>query len=323
VAAKSATDFNDKELPQQARIGAITSLIFATQDEGQQRDILKQLQSEGVPEYLDPALDALARNDEAAARRLFMAATFDPKDLPGKLEYTSQQIREEMQATVFDEGQIGNVVYGLKGGAAENYQKAATDNVLFERAVQLRLADGSALDLKDAVRKTTRDMFGDVEVVSTAGSSIRAGMQVTLPVGEDKTQYDLGFTSLLPEISTALFNSMTAVLAGVPTDDGSAQLGAAVRDNEIAFVLENGHFANTKPGEFVYVDPRDGDAVPGPDGQPLTFTAEEVKAAGQQASKGQQDLARYLTITGGNGGGSQNYYDIVGGKKALQRDPFK
>jgi hypothetical protein len=322
VAAKAAADFNNTELPQQARVGAIATLIYATQDEDQQSAILDQLQAEGVPDYLDPALRALSRNDEAAARRLFMAATYDPKDLPGKLEYTDAQIREEMQATVFDEGQIGNVIYGLKGGTPENYIAASTDNILFERAVKLRLTDGSATDLRDAVRKTSRDMFGDVQVVTTAGSSIRAGMQVTLPVGEDKAQYELGFTALMPQISEALFNPMTAILSGAPTDDGSAQLGAAVRDADIAYVMENGHFATMKPGVFVFVDPRDGDAVPGPDGGPLTFSADEVKAAGQQASKDQQDLARYLTITGGNGSGSQNYYDIVGGKKTLQRDPF-
>lgn len=323
MAQKAAADFNNTELPAEARIGALTSAIFATQDEGQQRAILDQLQAEGVPDYLDPALDALARNDEAAARQLFRAATFDTKDLPGKLEYTPAQIREEMQSTVFDQGQIGDIVYGLTGGTADNYAKAARDNVLFERAVMLRLADGSATDLKDAVKKTTRDMFGDVQAVRSGGSTVRAGMQVTLPVGEDRSQYELGFTTLLPEIAETLFDQMTAVLAGAPTEDGTAQLGAVVRDNDIAFVLENGHFTNVKPGVFAFVDPRNGDAVLGRNGEPLTFTADEVKAAGQQANKQDKDLQRYLTIVGGSGGDAGNFYDTVGGKKTLQRDPFK
>jgi hypothetical protein len=158
-------------------------------------------------------------------------------------------------------------------------------------------------------------------VVNVAGSPMRAGLKITLPQGEDRRAYELGFTTLMPKISEALFEQMTAVLAGAPTSDGSAALGAAIRDNDIAFVLENGHFTNMKPGIFVFVDPRDGDAVAGPDGEPLTFTAEEVKAAGQSASSETQDLQRYLTITGGNSG-SGNYYDTIGGKRTLTRDPF-
>jgi hypothetical protein len=321
MAQKAAADFNDDKLPQQARIGAITSAIFATQDEAHQRAILDQLQTEGVPDYLDPALDALARGDEAGARYLFRAAVVDPKDLPGKLDYTGPQIREEIQSTVYDQGQIGDIVYGITGGTAENYRNAMIDNVLFERAVTLRLADGSATDLRDAVQKTARDMWGDVSVVNVAGSPMRAGLKIALPQGEDRRAYELGFTTLMPKISEALFEQMTTVLAGAPTSDGSAALGAAIRDNDIAFVLENGHFTNMKPGIFVFVDPRDGDAVAGPDGEPLTFTAEEVKAAGQSASSETQDLQRYLTITGGNSGGN-NYYDTIGGKRTLTRDPF-
>lgn len=323
VADKAVAIFNNAELDGTARFDALVGTVYATNDEEQQRTILRQLKDSGVPSYVDPVFEALSRNDQDGARYLMRAAVVDPTKIPKDLGAKQGEIDGAIGA-VYSEGGVGDVYYGLNGSPNDkNFTKAVDDSVLFERAVKLRLMDGSASNLDQAVALTTRDMFGDIKVARQAGNANRAGMQVTIPTSETQRDYELGFTMLLPSVADAIKSSTDPALAGLSTADGSLQMTTLARDNDLKMTLRDGYFANAGPGEYQFLD-MDGMAVTDRNGKVLTFTTDDVKAAAKLADPGMQTLSNYEKVTGGNSYLTQRgYLGTIGGSKPLTRDPFK
>jgi soluble lytic murein transglycosylase-like protein len=60
------------------RISAVTGLVFATKDPAQRNAIFNQLVDAGLPDATQGAVEAFARGDDGAGRRLFQAAIIDP-----------------------------------------------------------------------------------------------------------------------------------------------------------------------------------------------------------------------------------------------------
>lgn len=219
---KVAATFNDKEAPPEERIGALTSMVFATQDEEQQQAIFKQLVASGVPAHAQGAMDALSRGDTGAAMRLFRAATIDPKDLPGQLpdNIKAADIDQKISATLLDEGQIGDVIYGIGDGRTDGLERLATDGALITNAVKLMLIDHSASGIDDAIQKVAKDMWGDVRPVTGKGWGNKANVQIVLPNGTDDRPYRAGFDALLATVGQAASASMTQQYASAAVSAG-------------------------------------------------------------------------------------------------------
>lgn len=284
MATEVAAIFNNKEATQAQRTGAIASTVFRTSDEDQQRVILDQLIKSGVTPGVRPAMDALARGDDGAAAFLFRAAMIDLKEVPLPDNIRSVDIDASINRLVLDDGQLGDIMYLLSDGTAENFQRAEDDLKLFKNAVHLRLADGTAMTADDAVRMTMKDMWGDVRAITGRGLGDQAAVKITLPVGEDPGPMRRGFDALLAQVGDALSASMTPGLTGASTNDSMAAILATSRDNYVTDATDTGYFANFGRGEYAYVDPRTGAYVPDENGDPLTFTKQEVIFAGQAAA---------------------------------------
>ena len=284
VADQAATTFNNAELPQADRIGAVVQVVAATTDRAQQEALFAQLVKSGVPKESQGAFEVMMKGtDPGAAERLFQAAMFDPSKMPGKLPETDATINQRIQEIVFDEGQIGDVFYGITDGSAENIAYASNDGELFLKSVKLRLATGQASTVEDAIAKTVRDRFGDVRVVTGKSYGGGAGMKITLPRNEPAQPYELAFGALLPKVGEALMAQMTPELAGIPMSRSEMAIATVGRDQYIAQVLEEGYFTNADDDQFVFIDPYTQSFVPSPEGGPMLFSRDEVLTTGMAA----------------------------------------
>lgn len=288
MADGAATMFNNAELPTEDRIGAVTGLALATEDEDQQEAIFAQLVEAGVPAHAQGAMAALSRGDTRAAHYLFRAAITDPGKLPGVVKegagaISDASINLEIQNRLFDENSIGDVIYGVTNGTAENFDRMSADATLIQRAVKLRLVDNSAGTLEEAIRMTARDMWGDVDVVAGKGWGDQAGVKITTPKGTDTRPLRRGFDALLATAEDALRADLLPSLVDVPFAGGEAQILRAALDHYVETVAAEGYFTNSGKDRFAFIDPHTGSAVPGPDGEPLTFSTEEVLEAGAVA----------------------------------------
>lgn len=270
--------FKDENLSQDERVGAVTYLAGAGPREDDQRAIFDQLVDAGLPPYTRAAFEAaMDRGDTGAAYYLFRAGLTDPKELTLG-DHRPQEINEGINR-IFDTNQLGDVMYGLTGGDAQNYAQMATDRTLFERAVKLRLSDGSAQSVDDAVRLTAKDMWGDVRAAVSKSGWGRAGYRIVIGREEDEEPYRRGFNALLGAVGEAVSDEWTPAIAGSISANSSTAVLNAVRDNEVKRVLGEGYFEKMGDG-FTFIDPKFMSAVSGPNGQPLIFTPEEVIEAG-------------------------------------------
>lgn len=286
--AKATVDaFNNIELPQNERINAAVATVFATGDEGQQEAIYRQLVSAGMPRTTQAAMAALSRGDTAAAEYLFKASMFNPKDFPGKIPESDANIGQRISEKLLDDNQIGDVVYGLSDGTADNYQRLADDGALMTNAVKLRLLDGSASSLEQAIDMTARDMWGDVEVVTGKSYGGGAGVKVLMPKGEDKTVMLDGFNALLPTIGDAIMADLTPSMASTVNTAGEAAIMSTARDLRVSTILSEGYFTAQGNDAYVFIDSMTGQPVPDPSGDgPLTFSRDAVldASAGSRAA---------------------------------------
>lgn len=294
MADKAAATFKDPNLSQDERVGAVTGLVLGTQDETQQRAIYDQLVKAGVPPNTQAAMDALTRGDTGAAQYLFRAALIDPKELPLDAKRFPPADVSEALAGAFEDGSVADIVYGISDGTAKNFERAGLDAGLMERAVKLRLLDGSAATVDQAVEMTTRDMFGDVKVVQDQN------VRIVLPTSEDDAPMRAGFDALTGQVADALMQNMSPALDGAATNTGEAAILTTARDRYVEQVIDQGYFTNFGDNLYTYIDPKVGGYVPSPgftaEGwinkgfrrtmaeHPLTFTKEQVLAAGAAAT---------------------------------------
>lgn len=284
VADGAVTRFKDSTAPEQERISALTGLIFSTPDATQQRAVFNQLVAAGLPDTTEGAMDAYARGDEGAGRRLMEAAIIDPSKLPGVAPFKPSEIDAEIQSQIMDEGQIGDLVYGLSDGTIENQESAIRDAKLLTNAVNIRVRNGETLDA--AVQSAAKDLYGDIQAVTGNGD---VNAQIVLPTGTDPAPVLDGLAGLLPTVRGRLEETVV-----VPPEAGVADGGKAilqgVRSNYIDNVMAEGYFRNSGDG-FVFIDPFVGAAVAGPDGKPLIFTDADILAAPRPAPRVEPGIA--------------------------------
>jgi hypothetical protein len=282
LADQTVTKFKDENKPGAERVSAVTGLVFATNDPAQRRAIFDQLVSAGLPDTTEGAIEAYARGDEGAGRRLMEAAIIDPSKLPGTSPFKPGDIDSAIQTQLMDEGQIGDIVYGLTDGSIENQETAIRDAKLLTNAVNIRVRNGEALDL--AVQSAAKDLYGDIQAVTGNGD---VNAQIVLPTGTDPAPVLDGLAGLLPTVRTRLEASVI-----VPPEAGAADGGKAVlqgvRSNYIENVMAEGYFRNSGDG-YVFIDPFVGAAVAGPDGKPMMFSADQITSAAPATEMGPMD----------------------------------
>lgn len=264
--------FKDENLSEADRINSVAGVLMATADPTQQRAIFEQMVDAGLPDMTEGAFVALSRGDTGAANRLFRAALVDPAKLPGKAPETPAAIDGQIQSTLMDENQIGDLYYGLSDGSAENLVRAQRDAKLLNNAVNIRLRNGETLDA--AVSGAARDLYGDVKPVT--GDS-RVNAQILLPAEQDEAAVLEGLAGILPQVETALTEAL-AVPADAPTADSTRAILDATGKNYIANVMAEGYFRNAGQG-FVFIDPFTGTAVPDRNGQAMIFSLDQVEAS--------------------------------------------
>lgn len=271
IVSDAVAKFQDKELSEQERADAVSGLLLATSDPEQRHAIFTQMVAAGLPDMTEGAFAAIERGDQAAGRRLMQAALFDPSKMPGKAPETPDSINQQIQTDIMDEGQIGDIYYGLSGGQVENFERAQRDGKLLKNAVEIRLRNGEALNA--AVAGASKDLFGDVKAV-TGDNRINAQIVVSSDANENAILD--GLASVAPKVRAALETTLAPQIT-LETKDGSKAIYDAATQNYISDVMSEGEFRNMGGG-YVFVDPFTGGAVAGPDGKPLVFTDDDLKA---------------------------------------------
>lgn len=203
VADQTITQFKDETVAGQERINAVTGIVFSTSDPAQRQAIFNQLVDAGLPEATEGALDAYARGDEGAGRRLMEAAIIDTSKLPGTTNLKPADIDAEIQAKIMDEGQIGDIFYGLSDGTVENQERAIRDSKLLTNAVNIRVRNGETLEA--AIDGAAKDLYGDVQAV-TGDMDVNA--QILVPKDVDPAHVLAGLAGLLPTVRSSLEGSM-------------------------------------------------------------------------------------------------------------------
>lgn len=233
AADTAVAKFKDPNLSEMDRMSSISSAIMSTPDPAQQQAIFEQLVDAGLPDMTEGAFTALSRGDTGAARRLFQAAMIDPSKLPGKSPETPAVIDETVQNTLMDQGQLGDIYYGLTDGTAENFTRAERDTKLISNAVNLRLREGE--DLETAIASVSKDLYGDVQVVEGDG---RVNVQALAPSSVDPQTIVDGLAATMPEVRTAVTAALPRISAG-PTGTPAGLVEAGNIDLEKRPVVKN------------------------------------------------------------------------------------
>lgn len=278
MADDTVAKFKDATLSERERIEPALRTIFGTADKAQRQAVFNQLVEAGLPEITEGAMEAAARGDGGASKRLFQAALIDPSKLPGQPPFKPAEIDAEIQAELMDEGQIGDVYYGLSDGSVQNYVRAERDAKLLSNAVNIRVRNGEPLD--SAVKAAAKDLYGDVQAVTAPNA------QIWLPSDQDAGAVLDGLNDALPAVRGALEGAMT------PPDVSAAEGGKAIidatRSAYIDRVMAEGYFRNTEDG-FVFIDPFLGVAVTDQSGKPLVVNPTVVPRAPSPFSRRIED----------------------------------
>jgi hypothetical protein len=267
-AASAVESFKNESKPQESRIAEVSAILMATPDPEQRKALFNQMVDAGLPDATEGAFEALSRGDEGAANRLFQAAMVDPAKLAGTLPngIKPANIDEAVQGAIMEDGQIGDIYYGLSDGTAENFTRAQRDSKLINNSVNLRLRNGETLD--QAIEGVSKDLYGDVQAVDTTNAKI------LVPKDQDAGEVVDGLRALMPEVRTAL-----ATALAVPTEakaaDGTRAILDATTKAHAENIMSEGYFRNSGDG-YVFIDPYVGAAIAGPDGKPLIFNIPEA-----------------------------------------------
>lgn len=270
----------DTQIPSEQRVAVLVGTVMQTSDPEQQAAILNQLIAGGVPEGSRALMDAIARGDGTGAQMIGRALLIEPDKLAIDVGETDATIRERATDQAFGVGTVGDVLYGLTDGTADNLTRFQADAAMFDKMVKLRMIDGSAGgNINTAIAMTQKDMWGDLKRLNDRNA------QAVLPADVDQNVAATGFRYYLPQVRAALYEQMMGEAAGMPTADGSMAIAKMGVDTYVDEVMPQSYFTNAgvdKNGvqTFVFINDRMGTAVVGADGKPLTFALTDIMSAG-------------------------------------------
>lgn len=274
LADNAVAKVKDETLSAGERVAPAMQAIFTTSDPVQRKAIFDQLVKAGLPETMEGVVRTFERGDQGAARRLMEAAMVDPAKLPGGLPSGTKpsDIDEEIQSQLMDDGQLGDIFYGLTEGSTDNMLAAQRDAKLLFNAVNLRVRRGESMD--DAVTNAAKDLYGDVKVV-TGNWDVNA--KLLLPADQDEGAVLDGLAAELPNVREVLAKQLVPP-ANIATATGAQAILDATKENYIENVLSEGYFRSAGNG-YVFFNPYTGAAVSDATGKPLLITLPDVPAA--------------------------------------------
>lgn len=280
VADQAVTSFKNPDATDDQRLGAVSSLIFSTADQGQRQAVFNQLVDAGLPAMTEGAIEAAARGDSGAANRLLQAALTDTGKLPKAGDVKPADIDDALYSSVWAPGAVGDASYGVAYGDAASLERAQRGGELMKKAVQLRISQGQ--DLETAVSGASKDLFGDVKVYD--GSY---GVNANLPVPSDTDDDALynGLNSAKTSFKAALELQRQRILDGskAAVPDGGKAILDTTTLNSVDDILETGVFVSTGNGIGLR-DPYTGVFIPGADGvTPLSIPLQTILDMGKSA----------------------------------------
>lgn len=280
IADNAVAQFKSEQNTQADRIASVSNVLMATPDTAQRGILFNQLVKAGLPEITQGAFEALSRGDQGAANRLFQAAMIDPSKIAGTIPggIKTSDIDLAVQTNIMDQGQVGDLYYGLTNGTADNYVQAERDSKLINNAVNLRLRNGETLDA--AIQGVSKDLYGDVQAVTSHNA------QIIVPRGQDAAPVLDGLNAKLPDVHAALTEALTPPKETKASDGSKAILDAATT-NYVNQVMAEGFFRNSGSG-YVFIDPFTGTAVSDKAGKPVIF---QPDVAAERPKRLQQDNA--------------------------------
>lgn len=273
VADQAVTSFKNPDATDDQRLGAVSSLIFSTADQGQRQAVFNQLVDAGLPAMTEGAIEAAARGDSGAANRLLQAALTDTGKLPKPNGVTPANIDDALYSSVWAPGAVGDASYGVAYGDAASLERAQRGGELMKKAVQLRISQGQ--DLETAVSGASKDLFGDVKVYDGTW-----GVNANLPVPSDTDDDALynGLNSAKTSFKAALELQRQRILDGskAAVPDGGKAILDTTTLNSVDDILETGVFVSTGNGIGLR-DPYTGVFIPGADGvTPLSIPLQTI-----------------------------------------------
>lgn len=312
VADSAVAAFKNPEATDDQRLGAVNSLVFSTADPKQRQAVFKQMVDAGLPAMTEGAVEAAARGDTGAAKRLMQAALADASKLPKSGDIKPQDIDSSLYSNVWAPGSIGDATYGVGYGDASSLERAQRGGELMKKAVQLRLSQGQ--DLEGAVSGASKDLFGDKKVYDGSWS-----VHANLPVPSDTDENTLtsGLEAARTSFKASLEMQRDKILSGTKPDvaDGGKAIIDTATQNRVDDILENGVFVVTGDGVGLR-DPYTGQFVPGADGvTPLSLPLQAILDMGANRPQ-PQSTQNYL-------GGQPNTEVSPTGKRYLEGAPVK
>ena len=275
VAARVVELFKNADVPQTDRINAVKSVLFATNDPAQQKAVFRQMEAAGIPGTFRAVLNAEARGDMGAARRLASAAMADPEKLKAidPKKASPQMIDDKIRAAIFEPNTIGDAVYALSAGRAENSKRAKDDAELLRSYVRMEVAGGK--DLDDAVAAGVKDIYGKVKVLSSNKALL------AIPEDEREGPIEDGLAKLQASVRTALDARIPAAPpANAPAKEREAHRLAKLQvERSNIDLMATGQWRSFG-ADVAFIDSTTGLVVSDVGGKPLVFTMDQVKSAG-------------------------------------------
>ncbi|NBN64125.1 lysozyme family protein [Pannonibacter tanglangensis] len=274
MARQRVAEFMDVTQPLDARVNAIAGVILSTDNPVQQRAIFNQLvQADNSLAKFEAAVEAYARGEPAAARRLFEAGMVDPDRrggvLPGGVK--DADVKTLIADEVLAPGMIGDAFYGFRANVQGTAERARRDASLLEDAVKAGIRAGKSPE--KALAQATRDVYGDFEVLET-GNIVAA-----LPTGTDRAAFAQGVGALRPRVKAAILGAFGELPpAATPEMQGPVAQERLRRDQMADIILDGGEWRRGSDG-YVFIDTITGTPVAA-NGKPLTFQLPEILAAG-------------------------------------------
>jgi muramidase (phage lysozyme) len=313
VADSAVAAFKNPDATDDQRLGAVNSLVFSTADPKQRQAVFKQMVDAGLPAMTEGAVEAAARGDTGAAKRLMQAALTDASKLPKSGDIKPADIDSTLYSNVWAPGSIGDATYGVGYGDAASLERAQRGGELMKKAVQLRISQGQ--DLNAAVAGSSKDLFGDKKVYDGA-VSVHANLPV--PSDTDENMLTNGLDAAKTSFKAALDMQRDRILTGSKAEvsDGGKAIIDQSTQNSNDDILENGVYVLTGDGVGLR-DPYTGQFVPGPDGvTPLSLPLQAILDMGANRPQSNEVSKRYLS-------GQSNTEVSPTGKRYLEGKPVK
>lgn len=295
----SATAIKNEGKPNEVRTDTLTQTVLMTPDPAQQQAVFRSLVKAGVPASSEAAVEAAARGDHDAARRLFAAAVTPADKFPlvgtkgtgGTLAARQANIANEINRRLFAPGDpdgIGYVYYGLANGAPENFARATQDAALMESLARIYISRGNLSDER-AVELATKDLFGPSTVRVTQSLSTGVTLDAAMDEKDVTPALIKGLEAATPKARAAVEQQALSLLLTLSSvgqmKEGSRALTEQILKDHVEEIMAHGAFRQYGYGEqFGFFDTISGQFVKGFDGKPLVFPYEELNKAGMATS---------------------------------------